>query len=63
MIKGLRMASKHDVALPANWPENELFGDHVIVPPASDVQTAKERLSDDTLECLDWWMCHKEKPE
>ena len=63
MIEGLRMASKHDVALPANWPQNELFGDHVIIPPASDVKTAKERLEDDKLECLDWWLCHKEKPE
>lgn len=62
MIKGLQVATKHDVAIPANWPENELFGDHVIVPPASDVETAKERLADDSIDCLDWWLCHKENP-
>ena len=34
MIKALRIAEQNDVAMPANWPENELFGDDVIVPPA-----------------------------
>ncbi len=63
MIKGLKVATKYDVAIPANWPENELFGDDVIVPPAKDVETAKERLADDSITCLDWWLCHKENPE
>ena len=62
MIKGLQVATKYDVAIPANWPDNELFGDHVIVPPASNVETAKERLADESIECLDWWLCHKENP-
>jgi len=59
MMKGFQVATKHDVAIPANWPNNELFGDHVIVPPATDVKTAKERLESKDHECLDWWLCHK----
>jgi peroxiredoxin (alkyl hydroperoxide reductase subunit C) len=46
-------------AVPADWPHNELIGDRIIVPPAKDVKTAKERLADKSLECYDWWFCHK----
>ena len=59
MIKGFQTADKHGVAIPANWPNNELFGSDVIVPPASDVETADARLKDKEIECLDWWLCHK----
>lgn len=59
MIKGFQTADKNGVAIPANWPNNELFGSDVIVPPASDVKTAQERLNDSSIECLDWWLCHK----
>ncbi|MCK4351155.1 MAG: peroxiredoxin, partial [Candidatus Krumholzibacteria bacterium] len=45
------------VALPANWPENELIKDHVIVPPATDQETARKRK--EQYECFDWWFCHK----
>jgi peroxiredoxin (alkyl hydroperoxide reductase subunit C) len=48
--------------MPANWPNNELVGDHVIVPPATDVKTSKERLAaaeKGEIECFDWWLCHK----
>jgi peroxiredoxin (alkyl hydroperoxide reductase subunit C) len=57
MIKGFQVADEEDVAIPANWPENELIGDRVIIPPASDVETAKQRLEE--YECYDWWLCHK----
>ncbi|MBD3255662.1 MAG: peroxiredoxin [Candidatus Lokiarchaeota archaeon] len=60
-IKALQTADKNKVATPANWPNNDLFGDHVIIPPAKDVNTAKERLASagKDYECLDWWLCHK----
>ena len=58
-VKALQLADKEKVAVPANWPENELIGDHVIIPPAKDVQTAKERLKSKEFECYDWWLCHK----
>ena len=57
MVKGLQVSDEHGVALPANWPNNELIGDKVIIPPATDEQTAKERLKQ--YECYDWWFCYK----
>ncbi len=61
MIKGLQVADKYGAAIPANWPNNEIVGEHVIVPPASTVKEAEERLK--TYECFDWWLCHKEVPK
>jgi peroxiredoxin (alkyl hydroperoxide reductase subunit C) len=43
MVKGLQVNDDHGVALPANWPNNELVGDEVIIPPATDCQTAAKR--------------------
>ena len=57
MIKGFQVAGKQKAAIPANWPNNELIGDRVIVPPATDVEMAKKRLEE--YECYDWWLCHK----
>ena len=62
VVKAMQTADKNKVAMPANWPENELVGDHVIIPPATDVATAKERLEKaktGEFECYDWWLCHK----
>ncbi|MHA1115246.1 MAG: peroxiredoxin [Candidatus Heimdallarchaeum aukensis] len=62
MIKGLKFAEEHNVAIPANWPENELIQDKVIIPPAGDVETAKDRLAHAKAgehECFDWWFCYK----
>ncbi|NLC54095.1 MAG: peroxiredoxin [Firmicutes bacterium] len=57
MVKGLQVATENGVALPANWPDNELIRDEVIIPPATDEATAKERKA--TYDCYDWWFCHK----
>ena len=59
IVRAVKALQKSDegVATPANWPENELVGDHVIIPPATDEKTAKERL--ENYECFDWWFCHK----
>jgi peroxiredoxin (alkyl hydroperoxide reductase subunit C) len=57
MIKGFQTSDKHGVAIPANWPKNELIKDRVIIPPATDVATAKKRKKE--YECYDWWLCHK----
>ena len=62
MVKGLQTGDKNKVAIPANWPKNEIVGDHVIVLPASDEKTAKKRLESakkGEIECFDWWLCHK----
>lgn len=57
MVKGLQVSSDNKVATPANWPNNELIGDRVIILPASDEKTAQERARQ--YECYDWWSCHK----
>ena len=57
MIKAFQVSDKNGVAMPANWPENEIIGDEVIIPPASDEKTAGERTKQ--YDCFDWWLCHK----
>ena len=56
MIRGFQVSEANGVAIPANWPENELIQDRVIVPPPTDQASASERRGDD---CYDWWFCHK----
>ncbi len=59
VVKALQLSDTQGVATPAGWPNNELVGDHVIVPPATSTQEAKERLQSDEHSCFDWWFCHK----
>ncbi|MCD6396653.1 MAG: peroxiredoxin [Spirochaetaceae bacterium] len=56
VVKALQISDKQG-AMAAGWPENELIGDRIIVPPASNVKDAAERL--DKYEGYDWWFCHK----
>jgi len=55
-VKALQVSDKQG-AMPADWPNSDLIGDRVIVPPAGDVFLAKERL--EQYEGYDWWFCHK----
>ncbi|MBC7079225.1 MAG: peroxiredoxin [Methanothrix sp.] len=57
VVEALQVVDKNKVATPANWPNNDLIGDEVIIPPPSDEKSAKERLS--MYDCYDWWFCHK----
>ena len=57
MVKGFQVHEANKVALPANWPNNELIGDEVIIPPPQDEKTARERAKQ--YECFDWWFCHR----
>ena len=56
-VKALQVADSKKVATPANWPDNTLLKDRVIIPPANNVEEAKKRPSQ--YECYDWWFCHK----
>jgi len=56
-VRALQVSDEQEGALPANWPNNELIKDHVIVPPAADLATAAERVK--LYENFDWWFCHK----
>lgn len=62
-VEGMQVSDKYKVAMPAMWPNSEVVGkDHVIIPPAKDVKTAKERFErakKGEFECFDWWLCHK----
>jgi len=57
VVEALKISDENGVAVPANWPENELINDEVIIPPATDEETARKRK--DEYVCFDWWFCHK----
>ncbi|MDP8227816.1 MAG: peroxiredoxin [Candidatus Electryoneaceae bacterium] len=57
MVKAFQIGDANKVAIPANWPNNELIGDGVIIPPPQDEKSAKERKQQH--DCFDWWFCHK----
>ena len=57
IVKALQVADKNGVAMPCNWPNNDLIKDHVIIPPASNVKDAETSLKQ--YEGFDWWFCHK----
>jgi len=57
VVEALKISDENGVAVPANWPKNELINDEVIIPPAMDEETARKRK--DEYECFDWWFCHK----
>ena len=62
IVKAMQIADENKVAMPANWPNNELINEHVIIPPATDIDSAKKRLEQSKngeFECYDWWFCHK----
>jgi peroxiredoxin (alkyl hydroperoxide reductase subunit C) len=61
-VEGIQIADKYGVAMPANWPNNEIIKDRVIIPPAGTIKIAQERLAKakaGEFECFDWWFCHK----
>jgi len=58
MVEALQLGDKEGVNTPANWPNNELIQDSVIIPPAQDVFTAEKRTSE--YENFDWWFCYEE---
>ncbi|PLW79339.1 peroxiredoxin [Candidatus Woesearchaeota archaeon] len=57
-VKAMQISDANKVAMPENWPNNGLIGDKVIIPPATDVDTAKKRPSE--YDCYDWWFCYKQ---
>ncbi len=56
-VKALQLSDKNNVAMPADWPNNELIKDRVIISPAKTADDAAQRLKD--YEGYDWWFCHK----
>lgn len=58
-LKALQVHEAEKVALPENWPNNELIQDRVIIPPAGTEKMAEERRNNKDIEGYDWWFCHK----
>ncbi|GMU94998.1 peroxiredoxin [Ignavibacterium album] len=55
-LKALQISDKNKVAMPENWPNNELIGDKVIIPPPKDMALIEERKQ---AEGYDWWFKFK----
>ena len=41
MMEGFNQIEEKEVAIPANWPENEIIGKGLIIPPAPDIERLK----------------------
>lgn len=57
IVRALQVSDDNGVAIPENWPHNELIEDEVMLPPPTDEKTARECL--EKFQCYDWWLCHK----
>ena len=53
-VEAMQVSDKNGVAMPANWPNNEMINDHVIIPPATDVKTANERIQKERYTSARW---------
>ncbi len=58
-VKALQVSDNESVALPADWPENGLLGDKVIIPPPKNQEEAKKRL--EQYDGKDFWFCYKDR--
>ncbi|HLR79227.1 MAG TPA: peroxiredoxin [Bacillota bacterium] len=62
-VYALQTADQDHVALPANWPNNQLIGHKGIIPPAKTVQEKYKRIKQSQageIDCFDWWFCYKD---
>jgi len=58
MIKAFQIGAENGAAMPANWPNNELIGNKVIVPPPTDWKASEYKKS--KYDHYDWWFMYKE---
>lgn len=56
-VEVLQISDKNSVAMPADWPNNELIGKDAIIPPPPTQEEAAKRLS--TYKGYDFWFCHR----
>ena len=56
-LVALQVADENKVAMPANWPQNELIGDNVIIQPATTVKQAQQNAA--MYQNFDWWFAYK----
>jgi peroxiredoxin (alkyl hydroperoxide reductase subunit C) len=63
-LEALQVSESEGVATPADWPENETFGDRVLLPPPSTEADAKDRIAEAEekgYDSRDWWFTLKER--
>lgn len=56
-IKAISTCDEKGLALPADWPYNELVQDKGLMPPPTNIQKAKEMA--DNPDSYDWWFSYK----
>lgn len=59
LVKALQTTVNHSVSTPANWTP----GDKVLVPPPASQQQAEERVNEEGIEVIDWYLAKKELKE
>ncbi len=57
-LKALQISDMNKVAMPENWPNNELIKDKVIIPPPKDFFEAEKRMNPE--DGYDWWFTYKQ---
>ncbi len=63
-IDALQTTDADNVATPADWPDNELFGDDVLLsPPGTDaeIEQREQEASEKGYKQYDWWFTLKEQ--
>ena len=60
LVDSLQTTAKYGRATPANWPNNDIFGSDVIVPPAESLEQAKANPA--KYEHKDWYLCTEKNP-
>ena len=55
-LEALQTSDEHSVAMPLDWKK----GDKVIVPPPKTLKEMEERLADDTIERVDFYLAKKD---
>ncbi|MFW6383850.1 MAG: peroxiredoxin [Halodesulfurarchaeum sp.] len=63
-LEALQFSDAEGVATPADWPENDLFGDKVLLPPPGTDQDAEARLEEAEekgYDAKDWWFTLRDR--
>ena len=61
-LKALQVSDRESVAMPENWPNNEMLGEQVIIPPASTedmVEERKRKAEAGDFNYRDWWFTYR----
>ena len=63
-LEALQYSNAEGVATPADWPENDLFGDKVLLPPPGTDDEADARLEEAAekgYDAKDWWFTLRDR--